>query len=184
MAKNLEKYFIALVPEGKIQEKATAIKLDLKEKFNLKYALKSPAHITVKMPFLWNERKEEELIQKLGRFAKECEPFDLRLSGFWHFGNRVIFIDVVSHPQLNQLQESLSKYTKINLKLVQELSDRNFRPHMTLAFKDIKSKDFEVYWEYVKGLSFRERYEVSHLAILKKVEGKWQLVIQLPLGSS
>ena len=33
MPKNFQKYFIAIVPEGKVQEKATDLKLQLKEKF-------------------------------------------------------------------------------------------------------------------------------------------------------
>lgn len=184
MAKKLEKYFIALVPEGEIQEKATAIKEDLREKFNFKYALKSPAHVTLKMPFSWNELKEGDLIRHLSGFAKLHAPFNLRLSGFWHFGNRVIFIDVVSHPSLIQLQEALAKFSKVQLKQVQELSDRNYRPHMTVAFKDIKPKNFEEYWDYIKTLSFIERFEVTQIALLKKINGIWQVVTQIPLGSS
>ncbi|PRY89875.1 2'-5' RNA ligase family protein [Mongoliibacter ruber] len=184
MAKKLEKYFIALVPEGEIQQKASAIKEDLRGKFNLKYALKSPAHITLKMPFLWNELKEEELIKPLSRFAKSYGSFSLKLSGFWHFGNRVIFIDVASSSELKKLQTDLIKFSKLDLKLVQELSDRNYSPHMTVAFKDIKPKLFDTYWDYVKNLRFKEKFDVSHLAILKKVEGSWKVLHQLPLGSA
>lgn len=182
MAKKLEKYFIALVPEGKLQEKATEIKLDLREKFNIKYALKSPAHITVKMPFLWNEHKEEKLIRELSSFASSRDSFELRLRGFWKFGNRVIFIDVVPNPLLQSLQLELAAYSKTRLNLVQELSDRNYTPHMTLAFKDIKAQNFDIYWKYVKRLSFDERFPVDNLALLKKVSGKWEVLAKVSLG--
>lgn len=182
MAKKLEKYFIALVPEGKLQEKATEIKLDLREKFNIKYALKSPAHITVKMPFLWNEHKEEKLIRELSSFASSRDCFELRLRGFWKFGNRVIFIDVVPNPLLQSLQSELAAYCKTRLNLVQELSDRNYTPHMTVAFKDIKAQNFDTYWKYVKRLSFDERFPVNNLALLKKISGKWEVLAKVSLG--
>jgi 2'-5' RNA ligase len=175
MAKKLEKYFIALVPEGEIQEKASQVKEDLKCKFNLKYALKSPAHITLKMPFLWNENKETELVRQISRFSDGFEPFSLKLKGFWHFGNRVIYIDVFNSKELNELQSELAKYCQQQLNLVKELSDRNYKPHMTVAFKDIKSKRFEEYWTFVKKMKFNEEYLVHQLALLKKVEGKWKV---------
>jgi 2'-5' RNA ligase len=68
---SLQKYFLALVPEGNLQEKATSLKEMLKEQFNIKYALKSPAHITLKMPFSYNEAKEEYLIERLKEFLKD-----------------------------------------------------------------------------------------------------------------
>ena len=181
MAKSIGKYFIAIVPQGEIQEKATDIKLQLKEKFNLKYALKSPAHITLKMPFNWNESKESKLVELIAGFCDKRLPFELRLSGFDRFGKRVIFIKVKETPILEELQLQLSKYCKTELKLVEELSDRAYHPHMTLAFKDLKEIRFGEYWDFIKQQKFEANINVSDLALLKRTDGRWQVIQRIPL---
>lgn len=182
MAKSIGKYFIAIVPEGEIQQNSTELKLKLKENFNLKYALKSPSHITLKMPFNWNEAKEDKLNGLLNSFFDKIKPFDLRYSGFDRFGKRVIFIKVKEDPSLSSLQIGLSKYCKTDLKLVEELSDRAYHPHMTLAFKDIKATQFDLYWDFIKKQKFEARQKVKDIALLKRVDGRWIVVSRFQLN--
>ncbi|WP_373522014.1 2'-5' RNA ligase family protein [Aquiflexum sp.] len=182
MANTPAKYFIAIVPEGPVQVQATALKDLMKEKFNLKYALKSPSHITLKMPFSWNENKEGNLGGMLEGFFKTIEPFNIDLNGFDKFGNRVIFINVKKNQYLTDMQLSLSKFCKTDLKLVEELSDRAYHAHMTIAFKDIKPKLFDEYWEFIKTQTLKEKLEVNDIALLKKVEGRWEVVRRFDLG--
>lgn len=181
MANTPAKYFIAIVPDGTVQLYATTLKNLMKDKFNLKYALKSPAHITLKMPFLWNENKEEKLGQILEGFCKSIETFKLDLNGFDKFGNRVIFINVKKNQYLAEIQLLLSKFCKTELKLAEELSDSAYHPHMTIAFKDIKPKLFDEYWAFIKTQTFKEKLEVNDIALLKKVEGRWEVVRRFDL---
>lgn len=173
MAKILGKYFIAIVPTDEIQREATKLKEDLKEAFGLKYALKSPAHVTVKMPFSWNEAKENELIDKVSKFLKDKIEFSLEFDGFDRFGKRVIYIKVKPNKQLNTLQSELAEYCKRELKLVKELSDSNYTPHMTVAFKDVQEKRFDEYWSFIKTTKFKKQQQVQSLSILKRVDGRW-----------
>jgi 2'-5' RNA ligase len=182
MAKSIGKYFIAIVPEGDIQQKATDLKLLLKEQFNLKYALKSPAHVTLKMPFNWNEAKESKLIDLLTGFCQEQQPFQLKFSGFDKFGKRVIFINVKEDQALSSLQIGLSKFCKTNLNLVEELSDRAYHPHMTLAFKDLKEIRFGEYWDFIKKQRFEKKMDVKDIALLKRTEGRWMVIKRIMLG--
>jgi 2'-5' RNA ligase len=184
MAKSIGKYFIAIVPEGEIQQYATELKLKLKENFNLKYALKSPAHITLKMPFNWNEAKEDKLNGLLESFFDKISPFDLRYSGFDRCGRRVIFIKTKEDPALLSLQLMLSKFCKTDLKLVEELSDRAYHPHMTLAFKDLKPTQFEAYWDFTKKQKFDANQEVRDIALLKRLEGRWVVVNRFQLNGA
>lgn len=184
MAKSIGKYFIAIVPEGEIQQKATDLKLMLKEDFNLKYALKSPAHVTLKMPFNWNEAKESKLIDLLTGFCQDQQPFQLKFSGFDKFGKRVIFIKIKENPTLSSLQIGLSKFCKTNLNLVEELSDRAYHPHMTLAFKDLKEIRFAEYWDFIKKQKFEAKEEVKDIALLKRIEGKWVVVNKFELNAT
>src|SRR5690606_18948380 len=156
MPKVLQKYFIAIVPEGEVQENATALKLQLKEKFNLKYALKSPAHVTLKMPFLWNEAKEHLLTSQLEGFFQEQSRFRLFFKGIGKFGKRVIYIKVKEQQELLKLQGRLSLVCKTELKLKLELSDFAYHPHMTLAFKDVKKPFFLDYFEFLNTEGFSE----------------------------
>lgn len=182
MAKQLAKYFIAVVPENEIQEEVTDIKHQLRDNFKLKYALKSPAHITLKMPFLWNEEKEGVLIQKLGELLSGFSPFGLKTKGFDSFGKRVLFVRIIKSEELNKLQSLVSKFCKQALNQVEELSDRNYHAHMTVAFKDVKEKDFDSYMAFVKQFNANYKLDVQQIGLLKKTEGKWTLIRQLPLG--
>jgi 2'-5' RNA ligase len=170
------KYFIALVPEGKIQQDATALKEEMKALFNLKYSLKSPAHITLKMPFIWNENKEGSLINKLQKFFEGHEKFELKLKSFGRFGNRVIFIDVMPSMPLRNLQESLGRFCKLELKLTSELSDRAFHPHMTISFKDVKPRNFDLYWKHILSKEFEANYPVQQAALLKRIADRWEVI--------
>lgn len=181
MAKTLAKYFIALVPEGDIQEEATWLKLLMKDKFNLKYALKSPAHVTIKMPFSWNEHKEDKLMDKLSQFFNPFPSFDLDFKGIDKFGRRVLFIKVYAPNALMLMQEALKKFSRTDLHLVEELSDKAFHPHMTIAFKDTKPARFEEYWEFLQTQKFKKNYQVKDVALLKKAEGRWVVIQRFPL---
>ncbi|PSK99265.1 RNA 2',3'-cyclic phosphodiesterase [Cecembia rubra] len=181
MATQPAKYFIALVPEGKIQDEASNLKEEMRDLFNIKYALKSPAHITIKMPFIYNELKEERLKGRLGKFFENYHSFDLQLKGFGRFGRRVIFVDVKPSKELERLQQDLNKFCKTELKLINELSDRAFHPHMTIAFKDIKPKDFDIYWQHIQSKRFDALYPVRNVALLKRLEGKWIVVYRFIL---
>ncbi|MCH7414162.1 2'-5' RNA ligase family protein [Belliella sp. R4-6] len=183
MAKNICKYFIALVPVGALQEEVTAIKEDLKEKFGLKYALKSPAHVTLKMPFGWNEAKEDNLINSLEIFARNHKSIKLSFQGFGKFGNRVIYIKVKQSEQLGLMQSALAEFCKRELKLVKELSDTNYHPHMTIAFKDMKVKFFEEYWNYTKGLDFNHSVKFDKFSLLKKIDNRWISIKEINLNS-
>lgn len=180
--RSMQKYFLAILPEGKIQEKATDLKLEIRDKFNVKYALKSPAHVTLKMPFLYNEAKEEELMVKIGEFLKSYTTFGIRITGVRTFGNRVIFWDVKGDSLLYALQSDLKVFCKRELKLVDELADRNYTPHMTIAFKDLKPAKFDSILELTKQKAISERYTVVHLCVLKKVAGRWALIKRIPLA--
>lgn len=176
MAKVLQKYFIAIVPEGKLQEEATGLKLELRDQFNLKYALRSPAHVTLKMPFLWNETREDRLISQLDVFFQDQSVFYLWFKGIGKFGNRVIFVKVMEQKQLTRLQEELADFCKKELNLIQELSDSAYHPHMTLAFRDIKKPLFSDYLEFLSAKGFSGWMEVSQVALLKRDKGRWNVL--------
>lgn len=171
--KVIQKYFLALVPPPEILEKAHHIKLLIRDQFGIKYALKSPPHVTLKMPFNYNEAKETLLKKKLGDFLQTQKPVALKIEGVGTFGKRVIYLGIEKSPELAELQTSLKNFCKKELNLVDELSDRNYHPHLTVAFKDLKVGQFDEVLDLVRGQSFHAEYDAVDLAILKRVDQKW-----------
>lgn len=182
--KKMGKYFLALVPEGKIQQLAQGLKEEIRETFGVKYALKSPAHVTLKMPFVFNEAKEQELISRIHDFLKSHRPFDLQIEGVDTFGNRVIFWGVMGGSSLYELQADLRIFCKQELKLVDELADRNYHPHMTIAFKDLKATQFDRVLKLVQAKGISEPYRAEAVWLLKKIFGRWELCQRIAMNTS
>ncbi|UZD21729.1 2'-5' RNA ligase family protein [Algoriphagus halophytocola] len=178
----MQKYFLALVPEGKIQDEATALKYELKDAFNVKYALKSPAHVTMKMPFVYNEAKEGVLLAKLRQFTQEFHSMKIQVDGVETFGQRVIFLGIAADADLISFQQELKLYCKRELNLVDELSDRNFHPHMTIAFKDLKKNNFQQVLDFAKAKAIQGVFEAQHLCLLKRESGRWTVYQKIDFG--
>jgi 2'-5' RNA ligase len=180
--KVMQKYFLAVIPPDPILSKSHEIKEEIKRHYQLKYALKSPPHITLKMPFSYNELKQEYLISRLTDFLSDQPSFSLGISGIGAFGQRVIFQQIAPSQELLMLQKSLKTFCKRELLLVDELSDRNYHPHLTLAFKDIKPAKFDPVLSLCKAHQFEAEFLVDRLCLLKKKEGKWEIEKALFFG--
>lgn len=179
----MQKYFLAIVPTGEIQQAATALKLELKAKLNVKYALKSPAHITLKMPFSFNEAKEKLLIEKLSNFLSTKKSFRIQVGGTGTFGKRVIFWKIRADSQLAELQADLKNFCKKELNLVDELSDRNYHPHMTIGFKDVKERDFDQVKALIQQSDIEQPMSVCAVHLLKRIDGNWVVIDSLKMVS-
>ncbi|WP_158531187.1 2'-5' RNA ligase family protein [Algoriphagus chordae] len=178
----MQKYFLAIVPEGVFQERVTNLKLEIKDRYQAKYALKSPAHITVKMPFIFNEAKEDKLLEKLRSFVAGYQPMEIAIKGVKTFGERVIYLGVKADQNLFDFQNELKTYCKRELNLVDELSDRNYHPHMTIAFKDLKKSQFQNILRLAVETEIAAELQVSHIVLLKRVNGTWSSYKKLDLG--
>jgi 2'-5' RNA ligase len=165
--KGMGKYFIGLLPPPALETSLHQVKADLKAHFQVKYALQSPAHLTLKMPFRYKEAKEQELVIRFTSLLEDQPSFTLQLKGIGHFGRRNIHHQLAPSSPLLELQTKLRGFCKRYLHLVEELSDRNFQPHITLAYKDLKQSHFEEVLAFVK----------------KNAEGRWKVVAPLIFGN-
>src|SRR5690606_11438736 len=180
--KVLQKYFLALVPPAEILAQAHEIKVAVRDQFGIKYALKSPPHITLKMPFNYNEAKEVQLIESLRRHLEAQDAFQVRIDGVGAFGDRVIFLDIPRSEQLAHLQQEIGKFCKGQLHLTEELSDRNYHPHMTVAFKDIKPRQFKEIFDFVSARGFSTEFSAESVMLLNRIDGTWRLQGVIPFG--
>ena len=69
-------YFIALIPPDEIREEVKSLKEEMSARFRSSHALKSPAHITLQMPFKRDDSFEEEMYSTLHSFTLEQLPIE------------------------------------------------------------------------------------------------------------
>lgn len=170
-----QKYFIAIVPPEPILSSITAIKTELFENYGSKGALRSPAHITLHMPFSWDDKKEEKLVSNLETFQFN-QSVEIELKNYDCFEPRVIFISVSKNERLNELQKKLVQYCKKNLQLFNQADDmRGFHPHVTVAFRDLKKPLFYKIWEVYKDKKYQAQFKCQHICLMKQINDKWEV---------
>ena len=132
-------YFVALVPDEPLLSKVRAIKQEIAEHFGSKAALRSPAHITLHMPFQWREDREDRIAEALEEAASATGPFSIQLSGFNAFKPRVLYLDMLSSPPLRALHEAVSYTMRPGRNLRIDLLKQNLL-YMTSACLSINKK--------------------------------------------
>lgn len=171
----LQKYFIAIVPPEPLLSTIQEVKQTIFDNYGTKGALRSPGHITLHMPFSWEEEKEEKLITELSAF-RFPNSFKVQLKDYQCFEPRVVFISVPENPLLFDLQQSLVKHAKQKLQLFNQSDDmRGFHPHVTVAFRDLKKPVFYKLWEEYKDKPFEAEFECASICLLKHNNQRWDV---------
>jgi 2'-5' RNA ligase len=177
-----EKYFIALVPPDPLQEKLMDLKRLVKSEFQSSHALRSPAHITLAMPFQYLPEKEENLFRTLEKYLVGFDSFPVSLKGFGFFPPRVVFVAVEENPALKKLQEAVVSCCREKLGLFHSnYRDRPFHPHITIGFRDLKPQAFEAAGKYFENRDFREVFTCGSVAVLKLFSAGWKEIKSIPL---
>jgi 2'-5' RNA ligase len=182
--KGMGKYFVGILPPPALETQFQTLKQGFADHFQVKYALQAPTHLTLKMPFRYKEGKEKELVLRLTTLVEEQAPLLIQLTDIGHFGRRNIHQQVALSESLLHLQILVRSFCKKSLHLVEELSDRNFQPHMTLAYKDLKPIHFEEVLFFAKQNAARGEFMVDQAYLLKKVEGRWKVIAPLIFGKN
>lgn len=178
-------YFLAIIPPSPTYEQVDDLKRYCQEKFNTKAALRSPPHITLQMPFWWPAKKEKELIQQLEHFAKHFDPFKVCLDNFGAFPPGVIYINVVKSLALEEFQLAVKRFCNVKLQLFDSLfKDAVYRPHLTIAFRDLKKPMFKAAWDELKDREFKAEFVADRLALLKHNGKNWEVIHEFQMESS
>jgi 2'-5' RNA ligase len=170
---SLTKYFIAIVPPEPVFSEIENIKRVVSENYNNKSALRSPAHITLHMPFQWKEEKENILIEKLKLFSYP-DTFKINLKNYSGFEPRVLFVDVIKNNSLDELQNNLVQFVKVNFNIFNQADDkRGFRPHVTIAFRDLKKELYYKAIEEYRQKTFDAEFLCNSFCLLKHTGKHW-----------
>ena len=174
--KEERQYFVAIVPPSPIYEEALQQKEYFKVKYNSKASLNSPPHITLHMPFKWVEKNEDELVEELGRFALANTALTINLNGFSSFPPRVIFINIETTPELENLQKELHRHVKRKLNLFNaNYKELPFHPHLTLAFRDLKKPNYQKAWEEFVNKNYQASFVADKITLLKHSGTVWEV---------
>ena len=169
-------YFIALIPARLFQQKVTKIKQYIQENYQSGHALRSPAHITLHMPFKWRDDRLDSLTGPIADFSNGYPHFTIELKDFGSFSPKVIFIQVLENPKLNVLQHEVVSVARKKLKLENaQYRNRGFNPHMTVAFRDLKPALFRQAWEEFRHKQLAHSFEVESLFLLKHNGKTWDI---------
>ena len=181
----LKLYFIAIVPPAPVYDETLKLKQYFREKYNTKAALNSPPHITLHMPFQWKTQKEDKLIQKLQGFVKTQAPIKVCLDNFGAFPPRVIFINVARSEVLEQLEKNVQRFCKKELNLFNaRYREEAFRPHVTLAFRDLKKSVYKQAWEEFYSKEYKAEFMADKISLLKHNGKAWEVYKDFNLESS
>jgi 2'-5' RNA ligase len=180
-------YFIAIVPPDDVSGRITDLKHYMSQEYGSRHALRSPPHVTLHMPFRWKMSKRPMLEKALEELAGRISSFEMKLRGFGSFPPRVIYVDVYDSSELTDcFQKTKQTMRKLNI-LNASYKDRAFHPHATIAFRDLKKRDFENAWSEFAKKSFEADFTVGSISLLEHSvsdEGvpRWQIAQQYPLS--
>ncbi|PZV16463.1 MAG: 2'-5' RNA ligase [Pseudanabaena sp.] len=171
-----QRLFIALLPPDSIQLEVRQIQYDFESRYSTRATLKAPPHITLIPPFEISSDRIEPLQIELEKFAKTRSPFTINLSGFAAFPPRVIYLDVVPNPVLPDLYLDISTTLANALGIIDPYASRPFVPHMTVAFRDLNSDNFELAWAQFCDRKINFEFEVTNLTLLTHDVQKWNVL--------
>jgi 2'-5' RNA ligase len=177
----MNRYFLAIIPPEPIASQIDEIKHQFMNEYGSKGALRSPAHLTLHMPFEWKEAKEDKLIHLLAQTTK-WNPFPIVLNGFGAFPPKTIFIKNEPCPELIDFQSNLANYTKRNMQLFNPTHNRGYNPHITVAFRDLKKEAFAKAWHEFETRPFKANFEVDSFWLLKHDGKIWQAFKEFKLS--
>ena len=173
-------YLIALVPDEDLRAGIRSLKEEMKRRFGASHALKSPAHITLQMPFRRPSSFEPELCQSLESLANRQGVFELPLKGFDCFPPRVLFVKVQNQQAVQSLHSQLQKVLKETFGFSEQELGFRFHPHMTIATRDLTQEAFRKAWPEFADRTFEAIFQVKSLFLLKHNGKTWDCHREFP----
>jgi len=171
-------YFIALIPQQKLLEEVIDIKRDML-RFNAEKALKVMPHITLKAPFQLEVREHIHLLSWFQNLFILNDPFYIQLKNFGCFPNPVspvIYINPVLNTSVYALQKEIIRSFKNSFPGNVHKVDLNFKPHMTIAYRDLSPEMFDIAWEEYKSKKFEAIFQVESFYLLQHDRKKWNII--------
>ena len=172
----MPRYFAAIIPPEHIKSEILSFQKEIEVSFGATHAQKATPHITVIPPFETTIesllRLREKIVHQLPELSSE--KITIQLNGFQIFDSRTLFVDVEKDELFEQFCKKL-KLLFYQERIVKQKEEKHyFVPHITIANKDLKKKDFKLAWEHFKGREYKRRFELEAIHFLR-LESKWEV---------
>jgi 2'-5' RNA ligase len=177
--RNENLYFIALIPRRELRERITLIKQDFANRFNSRVALRVYPHITLKAPFKLPPDKHLYLLNWFSDLNIIQKPFSIQLKDFGSFPNSrapVVYINPVSTEELSLLQVKIMLSFISNISDIVNKADTEFKPHITVAYRDLTPTMFVKAWQEYQHKKFDALFEVDAFYLLQHDAKKWNII--------
>lgn len=173
-------YFIALVPDSPLREQVRLLKEEMRDSYGPKHALKSPAHVTLQMPFKQDAAEEPALFDTLEATAAKHRAFKMAVAGFGAFEPRVIYLKVSPHEPIRRVHADLISALRKRLGFAETELSGKIHPHMTVATRDLDEATFRRAWPAYEGRRFEEEFEAEGIWLLRHHGKGWDLHKHFP----
>jgi len=176
-------YFIALIPQIELRDEIRAVKERISDRYGAGHALKSPAHITLQMPFKRPLSEEKEICDKLKKFSCRERPFMVELNGYGAFAPRVIFIKIVEPAPVRSLHRRLKDVLMTELRFGSDELMNDILPHVTVATRDLTREAFAAAWPELQDEEFNGSFSARSLFLLKHNGRNWDILEEFPFDT-
>ncbi|HEX5155291.1 MAG TPA: 2'-5' RNA ligase family protein [Parafilimonas sp.] len=184
MNKSENLYFIALIPQQELCDAINNFKNDFATRFKSKRALRLPPHITLKAPFKLAVNAHDGLIQWFANLGLTSKVFNIELKDFGAFQNGyhpVVFINPVMNTELSLMQKAIITSFKENYPEQAHPADLRFKPHLTVAYRDLTLQKFHEAWKEYKAKHFNAVFEVTGVYLLQHDTRQWNIIFKKSL---
>jgi len=164
-------FFIGLTVPEPLSSKIQDIKAEFAREYHTRHGLLTIPHITLEPPFSETETGIQQIRGRVAEIARNTEPFEITLDGYGCFGKHAIYLKVLPNSGLDSL---FLKIKQINPLFKQE-EGHAFRPHITLAHRDLKAVAFDMAWKELNMRIFRESYKNESISMLVHRNGLWEI---------
>lgn len=175
-------YFVAIVLPEHLNRQVLVFKKYMLEKHGCRVGLKSPAHITIIPPFWMDELHEPILVTDTAAVSSRFAPFEIATANFACFRPRTIFIDVRKNSMLDALKAAADDVFHQRELYGISPEDRPFRPHITIATRDLPKHGFAASWPYFAEKIFEESWTAEGLSILRHNRKEWEVLVHAPFA--
>lgn len=172
----MPKYFIAVLPPSSVAAEIIGFQKEIEELFGAKHAQKAPPHITVIPPFDCNLEKLQKLIRSIDNLINDKSIIDihLKIDNFQRFEGRTLFADIAKNETFEKFCKELKLLFNQQKIIKQRVEKHYFVPHITIANKDIKKRDFQAAWTMFQDKKFQRDFTLQNLIVLELTDGAWK----------
>lgn len=180
--KDEERFFIGVSAPESVAARVHEFRLWVGQHYGCKSGFQTPPHVTLVPPFFAaGPETLDEIEKSLGEFSMTMRGFKTRLEGFDAFGDRTVFISPVSDPAWEAAHRAIYQKLGHDMPGLIQPDKRPFRPHMTIANRDIPAGTSGEMLSYLRSVGMSVEFPVDNISLYEFINGVWRERCRWPL---